>query len=223
MVMMMDNDTKKGNRVHLGDNLGELKIEPSKSVFINCPYDPDFEARFDAILFATVCCGFLPRSALETGSVADSRMERITQAIFSSNYSIHDLSRCKGEGDEQLARFNMPLELGIAMARRYSKGSKKNRHDWLLLVPDGHLYLKVVSDLAGFDPMKYDGSEKAIVAKVMTWLATRPDAVRTPNTMQVLDALPAFHDEKNQLKIKWGTDPPWSDLVIAAREKVPKL
>lgn len=219
----MDHDPKKGKRVHIGDSQGELKIEASKSVFINCPYDPDFEACFDAIVFATVCCGFLPRSALETGSVSVSRMERITEAIFSSNYSIHDLSRCHGEGDQHLARFNMPLELGIAMARRYGHKSKKPRHDWLVLVPDGHMYLKFVSDLAGYDPVKYDGTEKAIVAKVMTWLATRPDAVRTPNTMQVLEALPAFHDEKKQLKDKWGTDPPWSDVVLAARAKVPNL
>ena len=219
----MDNDPRKGARVHLGDSRGELKIEPEKSVFINCPYDPDFEQRFDAIVFATVCCGFLPRSALETGSVADSRMERITNAIFSSKYSIHDLSRCRGEGDEHLARFNMPLELGIAMAQRYAKVPKNRRHDWLLLVPDGHLYMKFVSDLAGFDPVKYDGTEKAIVAKVMTWLATRPDAVRTPQTIQVYEALPAFHQAKEQLRINWGTDPPWADVVIKAREHAPKL
>ena len=208
-------------RVHIGDKQGELKIEPEKSVFINCPYDLDFEPHFEAIVFATVCCGFLPRSALETGNVSESRMERITQAIFSSKYSIHDLSRCRGEGDEQLARFNMPLELGIAMARRYGNRSKAVKHDWLLLVPDGHLYVKFVSDLAGFDPMKYDGSVKAIVAKVMTWLATRPDAVRTPNTTQVLDALPAFHDEKKQLQENWKTDPPWADIVLTARKNVP--
>jgi hypothetical protein len=223
MEPTMGNDSNKGARVHLGDSQGELKIEPAKSVFINCPYDPDFEQRFDAIVFATVCCGFLPRSALETGSVADSRMERITRAIFSSNYSIHDLSRCRGEGDERLARFNMPLELGIAMARRYNKTKKQARHDWLLLVPDGHLYLSFVSDLAGFDPMKYDGSEKAIVGKVMTWLATRPDAVRTPNTAQVLDALPDFHKAKKQLKEHWENDPPWADIVLAARKNVPIL
>lgn len=127
--------------------MGSLRIVPRRSVFINCPYDREFEPLFDAIVFATVCCGFLPRSALESGSVAESRMERITRAVFSSKYSIHDLSRCQGQGGELLARFNMPLELGIAMARRY-QGRGKSVHDWLVLVPEGHSYLKFVTDLA---------------------------------------------------------------------------
>lgn len=94
---------------------GTPAVVPSKSVFINCPYDAEFEPLFDAIVFAATCCGFWPRSALESGSVAESRMKRIESAVLSSKYSIHDLSRCKGEGDENLARFNMPLERGIAM------------------------------------------------------------------------------------------------------------
>ncbi|HSN85214.1 MAG TPA: hypothetical protein VL025_00585 [Thermoanaerobaculia bacterium] len=87
-------------REHFGQ--GRLAIDPARAVFINCPFDPEFELTFDAILFSTVCCGFVPRSALESGTIAASRMERITQAIFSSKYSIHDLSRCRGEGSEQL-------------------------------------------------------------------------------------------------------------------------
>lgn len=201
-------------REHFGR--GKLAIDPAKSVFINCPYDPDFEPIFDAIVFATVCCGFMPRSALETGNVADSRMERIVQAIFSSKYSLHDLSRCRGEGSEQLARFNLPLELGIAMARRFGVRGKK--HDWLLLVPEGHQYVKFVSDLAGFDPMRYDGTAESVVPKVISWLATRPDAVRTPTPKVVLGALPAFQAEKLRLKDEWKREVTWADLVLAASE-----
>lgn len=204
----------RGVREHFGR--GKLAIDPAKAVFINCPFDREFEPTFDAIVFATVCCGFMPRSALETGNVADSRLERIVQAIFSSKYSIHDLSRCRGEGSEQLARFNMPLELGIAMARRF--GVRGKRHDWLLLVPEGHQYVKFVSDLAGFDPLQYDGRTESVVPKVMSWLATRPDAVRTPTPKVVLGAFPEFLAEKQRLTKDWGGDLPWADLVLAALE-----
>lgn len=152
----------RGGREHFGR--GRLAINPDKAVFINCPFDPEFEPTFDAIAFTTVCCGFLPRSALESGSVAVPRMERIVQAIFSSKYSIHDLSRCRGEGDQNLARFNMPLELGMAMARRYVA---EDQHDWLLLVPEGHVYLQFVSDMAGFDPVRYDSTAESLVPKLM--------------------------------------------------------
>jgi hypothetical protein len=210
----------KGTREHFGH--GRLKSDPSTSVFINCPYDHDFASLFDAIVFSTVCCGFLPRSALESGSVAEPRMERITRAIFSSKYSIHDLSRCRGEGDENLARFNMPLELGIAMARRYTKSSPKLRHDWLLLVPETHKYVQFLSDLAGYDPYRYDGNVTTLVPKIISWLATRPDAVETPTPRDVLAALPAFLSDKQALYRQWGDAIPWADIVLAAGSHVPE-
>lgn len=213
--------TPKGVREHFG--LGKLAIDPAKAVFLNCPFDAEFAPTFDAILFSTVCCGFIPRSALESGSVAVPRVERIVQAIFSSKYSIHDLSRCRGEGSEHLARFNMPLELGVAMARRFMQKRMAQQHDWLLLVPEGHGYLKFVSDLAGFDPMRYDGKTESVVPNVMSWLATRPDAVRTATPKEVLSALPQFQSETARLRRDWGAMLPWSDLVLAAISIFEKL
>lgn len=210
----MTDGTRREVREHFGQ--GKLAFRPEKAVFINCPFDDEFEPRLDAILFATVCCGFIPRSALESGSVAQSRMDRIVQAIFSSRYSIHDLSRCRGEGSEQLARFNMPLELGIAMAHRFLGTRKSQRHDWLLLVPEGHVYLKFVSDLAGFDPMRYDGRIESVVSRLMAWLATRPDATRTSTPEEVIARLPEFQAEKARLQRQWGGHAPWADLVLAA-------
>jgi hypothetical protein len=209
----------------MADAKEQAKIEtsPAKSVFINCPYDQEFAPLFEAIIFAVQACDYKPRSALESGTVAEPRMERIIRAIFSSKYSIHDLSRCKGEGDEGLARFNIPLELGIAMARRYQMRSKRDRHDWLLLVPDGHVYAKVVSDLSGYDPLKYDGSVAAIVQRVVLWLATRPETVFAPTPKDVLAALPAFQAALQQLKEHWGSEPPWTHIVEAAGKAVPKL
>jgi len=208
-------------REHFG--AGKLAVNPATSVFINCPFDDEFAPLFDAIVFATACCGFLPRSALESGTVAESRMERIARAVFSSKYSIHDLSRCKGEGDENLARFNMPLELGIAMGRRLATARKKERHDWLLLVREGHQYAKFVSDLAGYDPKKHNGTVEAIIPMVMVWLATRPEAIAVPTPRRVIAALTAFQEEKARLSAEWGKEIPWADLVLAARRAVPTL
>ena len=122
----------RGKRLREQFGRGNLAVDPGTSVFINCPYDAGFSPLFDAIVFASTCCGFLPRSALESGTVAEPRMDRIVRAVFSSKYSIHDLSRCRGEGTDNLARFNMPLELGIAMARRFASQNESERHDWLI-------------------------------------------------------------------------------------------
>jgi len=201
-------------RQHLGH--GSLALDRSTSVFINCPYDEHFRALFDAVVFAAVCCGFMPRSALETGTVAEPRMARILRAIVESKYSIHDLSRCTGEGDANLARFNMPLELGIAMAHRHLSRRAAVRHDWLVLVPLGHRYQAFISDMSGFDPGTHNGSVPGIVTAVMAWLATRPDTVRTPTPRQVISVLPGFHAAMRALRDTWGAYPPWADVVLAA-------
>ena len=205
-----------GSREHFGR--GRLAIDRAHAVFINCPLDEDFSPLLEAIVFAVVSCGFVPRSSLESGSVSDSRMERIVQAIFSSKYSIHDLSRCRGEGSEQLARFNMSLELGIAMACRFKTTGKQDRHDWLLLVPEGHLYQRFISDLSAWDPKTHDGQVTSVVPRVVAWLATRPDAVNTPTSKEVLGALPQFQTAKEMLRDHWGGEIPWSDLVLTAME-----
>jgi hypothetical protein len=189
--------------------------EFQNAVFINCPFDPDFRPTFDAIVFATTCCGFVPRCASESGTVAEPRMDRILRGIFGSKYSIHDLSRCRGEGSEQLARFNMPLELGMAMARRaMTRGDRK--HDWLTLVPEGHQYQRFVSDLAGFDPARYDGTPSSVVPQVVSWLALRPEVENTLLPDQVLELLPAFDRRTHELRRRWHGEPPWPKLVQIA-------
>ena len=71
-----------------------------------------------ANVFSVSAHGFVPRGARETQGDAAPRFSRIPTTIAASKYSIHDLSRATGEGSENLARFNMPLELGMAAAFR---------------------------------------------------------------------------------------------------------
>ena len=197
-------------RHHLGT--GVLSLRRETSVFINCPYDPMYSEVFDAVVFATLCCGFVPKCAIKSGTTSKSRISQIVAAMKGSKYSIHDLSRCQGEGDGNLARFNMPLELGMAMVK--SVTSKKSMiHDWLVLVPGGHPYRKYISDLAGYDPTEYDGSYKTVVPAVMSWLATRPDAVATPTPQSVLAEMPSFRSARADLNIDWCGQEPWADIL----------
>jgi len=140
-------------------------------------------------------------------------MDRILTAMRASRYSIHDLSRCRGEGDMNLARFNMPLELGMAMSQRFISKSRRDSHDWLVLVPKGHVYKRFLSDLAGYDPVEYNGTADMVVPAVMSWLATRPDAVRTPTPQAVIATLPGFVAARSELCAEWCDQAPWTDLL----------
>lgn len=195
---------------------GELALDRSKSVFINCPFDGEYSALFEAIVLAAVCCGFVPRSALESGTVSEPRLVRIIRAVSGCSYSIHDLSRCTGEGSDNFARFNMPLELGMAMALRFMDPASE--HDWLVLVPKGHAYLRFVSDLAAYDPATHDGSISSVVVAVMSWLATRKDAIPPVTPREVLEVLPSFQSRKRELDAAWGGYPPWADVIMTAIE-----
>lgn len=193
---------------------GGLSWPRRHSVFINCPYDDAFLPIFDAIVFSVVCCGFMPRCARETGSVSQPRLAQITAAMSSSKYSIHDLSRCQGEGDTNSARFNMPLELGMAM-QQAGTGAKAE-HDWLVLMPEGHDYHKVVSDLAGHDPAVYEGTAESVIPAVMAWMATRPDALPVPTPVEVLESVPLFVRERTGLRDAWRGREPWAEVVRVA-------
>lgn len=203
-------------RIHLGQ--GPLDSPREASVFVNCPFDTVYQPVFDAIVFSTLCCGFLPRCAVETRTAAQPRITRILSAMRGSAYSIHDLSRCRGEGDLNLARFNMPLELGMAMSQRFASRNQKDAHDWLILVPQGHCYQRFLSDLAGYDPAEYDGSADTVVPVVMSWLATRPDAIQTPTPQAVLAALPRFTKARASLCKAWCDQVPWTDVLTQGME-----
>jgi hypothetical protein len=76
-----------------------------ESVFINCPFDPDFRDLLLAIVFSVAAHGLVPRSARETEGAAEPRISRIWQTLAGSKYSIHDLSRFSGEGPDNICPF----------------------------------------------------------------------------------------------------------------------
>jgi hypothetical protein len=154
---------------------------------------------------------------MESGTVSDSRIDRIRKAMFGSRYSIHDLSRCRGQGDANLARFNMPLELGFAMARRFID---KASHDWLVLVPEGHEYLNFISDLGAFDPQKHIGTKETVIPPVVNWLKTRLDAALSPFPDEVIQKLPAYLEQVESLRGRSGGELPWSEAILTAQKLV---
>jgi hypothetical protein len=206
---------KPGTRPQL-----DWKKEYSVSVFVNAPFDKEYVDLFDALIFVMVCCGFLPRSAIET-SGGIPRIDRILNALTSSKYSLHDLSRCRGEGEDNLARFNMPLELGMAMCLRHLDNAA---HEWFVVVPRDHDYRNYVSDLAGFDLEEYAGTVETVVQPVMSWLLSLPEAPPAVGSLtpgDVLVALPNFQQAASDVRKAWSGTARWSRLVRTAIKHAP--
>lgn len=197
-------------------------LDAKKSIFINCPYDNDYKEFFDALIFTIIACGFIPRSAKESEMWPVPRMERIVHAIYTSDYSIHDLSRCHGEGETMLARFNMPLELGLAMSRQYA-GNGASIHNWKVLIPTDEPYAQFVSDLVGFDHLPYRKNTRALIGSVLAWLLNLPDAIPWRSPQPIVEGLQIFSEEKNRMEVEWSRDLPWKSLLDLAQDHVPEF
>ncbi len=86
------------------------------SVFLNVPYDANFENLLLAYIAAISAFGFTPRATLEI-PFGQRRLDRILALIQQSQYSIHDLSRVQlDRKSPRTPRFNMPFELGLTVA-----------------------------------------------------------------------------------------------------------
>jgi len=128
--------------------MSTIRASYEESVFINCPLDDNYKRIFYAIIFAVFDSGFVPRSAIESGN-DPVRLSRIMQIIDDSRYSIHDLSRAGVDRKTGLARFNMPLELGIFLGAKKFGGNKHANKTYLMLDKERYRYQMFISDLSG--------------------------------------------------------------------------
>ena len=143
-----------------------------KNVFINCPFDAEYKKFLDPMLFTIVYLGFHPKMAQTTDS-GKVRIERILTLIKDSKYSIHDLSRMVAKKVGEIARFNMPFELGLDIGiRSASRRSKLSTKKNLIIEQESFRYQKGISDLSGNDIQVYGNSPERLVLIIRNWFTT---------------------------------------------------
>ncbi|BCM90584.1 hypothetical protein IAD21_02438 [Abditibacteriota bacterium] len=147
------------------------------SVFINCPYDEEYQPIFDSLVFAVTDLGFKARCALETRDSGDVRYGKIVQIISECRYGVHDL--CRRDPTEvsgvNYPRFNMPFELGLfLMAQTYSKEPVLKKvlppKSSLILDTEEHTYRIYLSDIGGHDVYAHKNDPTEAIRQVRTWL-----------------------------------------------------
>lgn len=125
------------------------------AVFLNIPYDERFRALYLAYIAGLVHLGLEPRVTLGLPS-GTRRLDKIIALIQSCRYSIHDVSRVNLDRNPPFAtpRFNMPFELGLAVAWEKSNPTK---HTWFVFEEKSYRIQKSLSDLNGTDPQIHNG------------------------------------------------------------------
>ena len=133
------------------------------AVFLNIPYDEEFQKLYIAYIVGLSQLGFDPciTSGIPGG---DRRLDRVLALIQSCRYSIHDLSRVELSAvPPATPRFNMPLELGITIT--WAKLHPK-RHTWFLWESTPRRLQKSMSDLDGTDPYIHSGTVEGILSEL---------------------------------------------------------
>jgi hypothetical protein len=137
-------------------------------VFLNYPYDNSYASLGLAMQFGVVAAGLLPVCAKDLTTPDRSRIEMLVDAISNCHYSVHDLSRSSGEGPLNLARMNMPIEMGMALF--HALATQRSQHRCAFFVATPHDYHAFASDLAGLDPRCHENDDLALLSYLYEWL-----------------------------------------------------
>jgi hypothetical protein len=148
-------------------------------VFLNIPYDKRFERLYLAYITALSALSLLPQATLGIGG--NRRLDRIASLIESCSFSIHDLSRVQlDRNPPRTPRFNMPLELGLAVGWARSHPD----HKWFVFESVNRRLSKSMSDLDGTDPYIYDGTVSGVMREVCNAFV-RPNQPSVPQMMRM--------------------------------------
>jgi hypothetical protein len=151
-----------------------------KAIFLNIPYDKEFEKLYLAYIVGIYQMGMVPflASGLPGG---ERRLDRILSLIQSCRYSIHDLSRVElSTGPPATPRFNMPLELGLTIT--WSKLFPK-KHTWFLWETEPRRLQRSASDLDGTDPHIHFGTVEGVLGELRNAFVI--DNAPTVDTMMI--------------------------------------
>lgn len=146
-----------------------------QAVFLNIPYDDKFENLYLAYIVGLTQLGLKINATLAVPN--QGRLDRIIGLVESSAFSIHDLSRV--ELSSGVPRFNMPLELGLAL---YRSRATRGRHRVFVFEKKDYRMQKSTSDVNGIDAQIHNGRPKGVMAGLRN-IFYQPDGTTVPEML----------------------------------------
>src|SRR5437588_830797 len=195
---------------------GDHRVAMTKtkeSVFLNIPYAPQFTRQYPAYITALSAMSLVPRATL--GITGNRRLDRIASLIESCAYSIHDLSRVQLDRNApRTPRFNMPFELGLAVAWAQAHP----QHKWFVFESVRRRLNKSLSDLDGTDPYVHGGTVRGVMGEVCNAFVS---PVKQPTVPQMMEIYRELRRDSRRILRNAGaqsmfTARVFSDLCLAA-------
>ena len=180
------------------------------SVFINCPFDQDYEPLFRAMVFVIHDLGLIPVSAKHITDGGQPRINKILKLIENCRFSIHDICRTELDPVYGLPRFNVPFELGLDLGcKRFGRFAHKEKVV-LILDTKRDRYRTFISDIAGQDIATHNGSVETVISIVRDGLRPylRPSLVKTQSGATIYRRYEEFQAELPSYcdSLKWDVD-----------------
>lgn len=147
-----------------------------ESVFLNIPYDPGFEDLYLAYVVGLTQLGLAIHAALAVPN--QDRLATIVELIEKSESSIHDLSRV--EISRGAPRFNMPVELGLALYRSHIT---RGKHRVYIFERRQYRTQRTTSDVNGIDPHIHKGSVKGVMCALRNIFRQPHDVTTVPEML----------------------------------------
>jgi hypothetical protein len=186
----------------------KLRGTSNRFVFLNIPYDVKFENLYLAYIAGISALGLIPRATLEIPGPS-RRLNRIYSLIRSCAYSIHDL--CRVESDRtppRTPRFNMPFELGMAVAW----AEENTAHTWVVCESLPYRLQKSLSDLNGTDPYIHDGRIAGVFRELCN--AFMREEGPQPSVQQMTSIYRVLRSSLPELMLSAGTSSPYTSRVF---------
>jgi len=178
--------------------------EFNNSIFVNCPFDLEFQPILQAILFCISYLGYRPRIALERVDSSENRLSKIYGLIENSKYSIHDLSRSIASKKGELFRLNMPFELGIDFGCKHFGTSAHYSKKMLILESKKYQLKAVLSDLADCDVEPHNEKYDIAIRKVRNFLVAEAGASEQIAAAKIQSKYADFLDWHRDRRVSLG-------------------
>jgi hypothetical protein len=189
-----------------------------ESVFLNIPYDREFEDLYLAYIVGLTQLGLRVNVTLAIPN--QGRLEAIIDLIKESNFSIHDLSPIKSS--KGIPRFNMPLELGLALHRSHVT---RGRHRVYVFESKPYRAQRSTSDINGIDPQIHNQTPKGVMRGLRNIFRQPGDVTTVP---EMLLSYRAVKKKLSELRLNAGRQSLFQasvfhDLTVAALVEFDRL
>jgi hypothetical protein len=188
------------------------------SVFLNIPYDKEFEDLYVAYIVGLTQLGLRVNATLAVPN--QGRLETIIALIAECDFSIHDLSRI--DLSKGVPRFNMPVELGLALYRSHVT---RGKHRVYIFESKPYRAQRSTSDINGIDPQIHQGTPKGVMAGLRNIFRQPHDVTTVP---EMLISYRAVKRKLPELRLNAGGKSlfeasVFQDLTLAALVESQKL